>query len=95
MEGSSSMTNIYPRESVEFQPVLVTLDNVSVTSNVQIAVLKPTDRPVEADWFAATVLNGEVGFLTGTYAYGTWNVWARVVGSPEEPVINCGSIQIS
>ena len=95
MEGLSPMTNIYPRESVEFQPVLVTLDNNPVTDSVEFAVLKPNDRPQDSDWFAATLLQGETGFLTGTYGVGVWKVWARVTDSPEEPVIDCGSFQVS
>lgn len=89
------MTNIYPRESVEFVTVLVTVDNNQITSGVEFAVIKPTARPTDSDWFAATLLQGQVGFFTGNYAAGTWNVWAQVSDSPEIPVINCGSIQIS
>jgi len=89
------MTNIYPRESVEFQPVLVTRDNVIITSGVSFAVITPTARPQSSDWFAATVLQGATGFLTGTYAPGVWNVWAQISDSPETPVINCGSFQVS
>ena len=89
------MTNIYPRESVEFQPVLVTLDNVAFTSGVQFAVLKPNDRPISSDWFSATLLQGATGFLTGSYVAGTWKVWAKIADSPETPVIDCGSFQVS
>jgi len=89
------MTNVYPRESVEFQPVLITLDNTIVTDNVELAVLLPNDRPQDSDWFAATILAGATGFLTGTYAKGTWNVWAQITDSPEIPVINCGAFQVS
>ena len=89
------MTNVYPRESVEFQPVLITLDNTVITSNVHFAVLTQTDRPQTSDWFNATLLQGATGFLTGSYTQGTWNVWAQITDSPEIPVINCGSFQVS
>ena len=89
------MTNIYPRESVEFQPVLITLDNSVITSNVQLAVLTPNDRPLSSDWFNATILQGATGFLTGSYTAGTWKVWAQITDSPEIPVIDCGVFQVS
>ena len=95
MEGLYPMTNIYPRESVEFQPVLITLDNVSITTGIQIAVLKTNDRPVDGDWFTASTLSGQAGFFTGSYAAGTWKVWAKVSDSPETPVIDCGVFQVS
>jgi hypothetical protein len=95
MEGLSPMTNVYPRESVEFQPVLVTQDGVAITTGVEFAVIKPTARPTDADWFAATLLQGATGFLTGTYGVGIWKVWAQVTDSPEIPVIDCGTFQVS
>ena len=95
MGRNPSMTNIYPRESVEFQPVLITLDNTVITTAVQFAVLTTTDRPQTSDWFNATILAGATGFLTGTYAKGTWKVWAQITDSPEIPVIDCGSFQVS
>jgi len=89
------MTNIYPRESVEFQPILVTLDGVPITTNVEVAVLLPTARPAESDWLTATTLNGDIGVLIQALSVGTWNVWARITDSPEIPVINCGSFVVS
>lgn len=89
------MTNSYPRESVEFVPVLVTLDNNTITNGIEFSVTLPSARPTDSSWFAATLLAGETGFLTGTYTPGTWKVWARVTDSPEIPVIDCGAFQIS
>ena len=89
------MTNIYPRESVEFQPILVTLDGVKVTTGVETAVLVPSARPTSSSWSTAYSLNGDVGVLIQNLATGTWNVWARITDSPEIPVINCGSFVVS
>ena len=89
------MTNIYPRESVEFQPILVTLDGVPVTTAVETAVLLPSARPAESDWVTAYALDGDIGVLIQNLATGTWNVWARITDSPEIPVINCGSFVVS
>lgn len=101
MERTDPMTNVYPLGSIEFQPILVTRDNVVITSGVSFAVIALNTAPASADWFSATVLptaaypSGATGFLTGSYAAGTWAVWAKISDSPETPIINCGTFQIS
>ena len=89
------MTNIYQRETVEFQPVLITLDGAQVTTGVEFAVIIPSARPVSSNWANATTLDGDIGFLVQNLAVGTWNVWARITDSPEIPVINCGSFAVA
>lgn len=95
------MTNVYPLGSVEFQPMLVTRDGVVITSGVSFAVIPLNTAPASPNWFAATILptaaypSGVTGFMTGSYGAGTWAVWAQVVDSPEIPIINCGTFQVS
>ena len=95
------MTNVYPLGSVEFQPILVTRDNVVITSGVSFAVISLNTAPKSSDWFSATVLpteaypSGATGFLTGSYGAGTWAVWAQILDSPETPIISCGTFQVS
>ena len=87
------MTNIYPRESVEFQPVLVTLDGNAITTNVEFAITNMTARP--SNWVAATTLQNQIGVMVENLSVGTYKVWARITDSPEIPVIDCGSFAVS
>jgi hypothetical protein len=87
------MTNVYPRESVEFQPISITVDGSPVTSNVAVAVVADGARPVT--WVTPTTLGGQIGVMVGTYAVGPWRVWAQVTSNPEIPVIDCGDFIIT
>lgn len=86
------MTNHYPKESVEFQPVTVTVDGVAVTSGVKFSVVAWGSAP--GTFSTPTTLGGQIGVMVGTYLPGNWGVWAQVTSSPETPVINCGSFII-
>jgi len=89
------MINNYPRESVEFQPILVTFDGTPITNanEVEVAITSPTARP--STWVQSTSLHGQIGTLISGLSVGTYVVWARVTESPEIPVINCGSFAVS
>jgi hypothetical protein len=89
------MTNIYPRESVEFQPILITLDGVTITSNIQTQITAPSARPSSSGWTNAVTLGSEIGLLISGLSVGTYEVWAKVTSSPEVPVIDCGSFAVS
>ena len=82
------MTNHYPKESVEFQPVTITVDGVAVTSGVKLSVVAYGSAP--GTFVNPTVLGSQIGFMVGTYAPGNYGVWAQVTDSPEIPVIDCG-----
>lgn len=86
------MTTI-PRESVEFVPVTVTVDGATVTTGVELAVVQDGERPTV--WAAPVTLSGQIGVMTGTYAVGTWRVWARVTSNPEVPVVDCGYFRVT
>jgi len=85
--------NSYPRETVEFIPVTVTVDGVAVTSGVTFAVVADGVRP--STFSAATTLGGEIGVLITTPTIGRYTIWAKVTASPEAVVINCGSYDVS
>jgi len=89
------MTNIYPRESVEFQPILITLDGVTVTTAVETQITTPAARPSSTGWITAATLSGEIGTMVSGLATGSWTVLARITSSPEIPVINCGTFSVS
>jgi hypothetical protein len=94
--------NLYPRTSVEYLAVQVTVDDVATTDAIQIAVTKA--YPVDADWHNTEVVDNknvylqdmsllwEVGdVMTGPQ---TFNVWTRVTDTPEIPVMKSGTITV-
>ena len=87
------MSNFYPRESVEFIPVTVTVDGASVSAGVEVCVTTRSARPV--DWADPVELEGQIGVMTGGQDPGTYTVWARVTDNPEIPVIECGTYRIT
>lgn len=84
--------NQFPRETVEFQAVAVTLDGAPVTTGVTFAVVHGNARPTT--FIAPTVLGDEIGVMITGLSPGAYRVWAKVVAAPETVVINCGSFQI-
>ena len=85
--------NVYPRESVEFQPVDVKVDGQPVTTGVQLAVTGSQERPTA--WTDPVLVDGRIGVMVQGLAVGYWYVWARITASPETPVVLCGSFQVS
>jgi hypothetical protein len=89
------MTNIYPRESVEFQPILITVDGVTVTTNIETQITLVSGRPSSSAWIPAVTLDGQIGLMIQGLSVGTYEVWARVTDAPEIPVIDCGPFAVS
>lgn len=85
--------NTYPRETVEFQSVTVTVDGVIVTSGVQFAVAPAGTRPV--NWANPATLNNEIGVMVENLTPGRWHVWAQISSTPETPVVDCGEFDVS
>lgn len=86
-------TNSYPRETVEFQPIVITKDGVPVTTGVVTAIVAHGTRPTT--WTAATVLGLEIGVMISGLTPGTYDVYAKITDSPEIPVMDCGSFAIT
>lgn len=87
------MANVFPRETVEFQGVPITIDGVITTTNIEYCVVTPGTRPVT--WVSATTLAGATGFMVSGKSVGTYQVWGRVTSSPEIAVIDCGTFSVS
>lgn len=87
------MSTTYPRETVEFQPITVTVDGVEVLTGVTVAVVASGVRPVT--YTAPTTLAGKIGVMVTGMALGIYDVWAKVASSPETPVIYCGSFRVT
>lgn len=86
------MVNSYPRESVEFQPVKVTLEGAPVTSGLLIAVVPDGQRPVT--FTPAIVFGPEAGVMVSGLAHGTYRIFAQLESGPETPVVDCGHFYI-
>jgi hypothetical protein len=83
-----------PRESVEFVPVVVTKGGVAITTGVTFALAVAGARPVT--FTTPTTLGAQIGIMTtGSLATGSWTVWAKIVDSPETPVVEAGSFTIT
>ena len=86
-------TMIVPRETVEYIPVVVTVNGAVTTTGIEFAVTPDGTRP--PSWTAAVVLSGAPIVLLTGLSPGQWNVWARVSESPEIVVIECGPIVVT
>lgn len=86
------MSNVYPKETVEFQPVLVTVDGTAVTDDVELAVVVFQERP--ETWSAPVELDGKIGVMIDSYEPGRYDVWARVTDAPEIVVVKCGGFMV-
>ena len=87
------MANVFPRETVEFQGVPITIDGIVTVANIEYCVVAPGSRPLT--WIPAVTLAGNTGLMVQGRSVGTYQVWARVTSSPEIPVINCGTFSVS
>lgn len=87
------MTNAYPRESVEFQPVTVTRGGVVVTTGLSFAIVPDGDRPVT--FTAPATVGTETGVMIQGLARGTYRIFAKITNAPEVPVIDCGYFYIT
>ena len=96
--------NLYPRETVEFQPVVVEVNDVALTiadvADIELMVTASRERPsstVSGVWEAPATLDGELGVMVDgpTLGPGTFLVWAKVTSSPETPVLEAGSFRVT
>ena len=83
----------YPRESVEFLPVTLTLDGVAYTGGFEVCIRPYDTRPT--GWVAAETVDGVKGIMVSGLTPGLYTVWARVSDNPETPVVDCGFVLIT
>jgi hypothetical protein len=82
----------FERETVEFQPVAVTLNGAPVTAGVTFAIVGPGVRPTT--FSAPTTIGGQIGVMVQNLAPGGYYIWARVASSPEVVILRCGYINV-
>jgi hypothetical protein len=81
--------NTYERETVDFQPVNVTVGGAPVTAGVEVCVVPEDQRP--AAFIPAVVRGATIGVSIAGMSPGTYDVYTRVSAGPDVPVIKCGS----
>ena len=87
------MSNGYPRETIEFIPVTVTVDGTPVTTGVMFSITRLHERPTV--WVEPIILEDRIGVMTQHQTPGTYLVWAKVSDDPETPVILCGAYVVT
>ena len=86
------MSITFERESVEFQPVVVTRDGVVITSGIATCIAQLGVRPTT--FIPSVTVGTQVGCMVSGLTVGSYNVWVQITDSPEIPVKNAGSFTI-
>lgn len=84
----------FQRETLEFQPINISVNGSAVTTGVEAAIVELGVRP--STWGTVTTIGTAIGVMVrGTaLGVGTFEVYAKVTDSPEIPVLNCGTFRI-
>jgi hypothetical protein len=91
--SSGRVANVYQRESVEFQPVNVTVDGSPVIADLLFAIVRDGQRPVT--FSPGYVIGTESGVMIAGLEPGTYRIYAQVTAAwPETPVLDCGYFYI-
>lgn len=85
----------YDRETEEFIHPVVTKNGVSVTANVELAIVPDngTDGHPYA-WVPAEVVDGKLAYFIQDMAPGIYRIKARATDTPARPVVDCGVFRI-
>ena len=81
-----------PRESVEFVPLYVYLDDVQ-TQAFEVAVSSVGQRPTV--WAPATTFGTDAGVLISGLVPGRYQIWTRVSVPPESIVVQAGTVRVT
>jgi hypothetical protein len=85
--------NTYERETVDFQPVNVTVGGAPVTAGVSLCVVPEDQRP--AAFIPAVVRGATIGVGIAGMSPGTYDIYAKVAAPPDAPVFKCVSFIVS
>jgi hypothetical protein len=89
----TNMINTFPRETIEFLPVPIKVDNVLVTTGIEFCIVLGDARPTI--WIPAVTQSGKIGVMIQGLNPGTYHIFARVTASPDFAVMNTGFIYIT
>lgn len=82
----------FERESVEFQPITITRDGVTITTGVATCITPIGTRPVV--FIPAVTVGSQIGCMVSGLSVGTYTVWVQITDSPEVPVKNAGNFTV-
>jgi len=84
----------FERESIEFQPVTVTLDGQPAdTAALAFAITPQGTRPTT--FTPPTIIGGKPGVMVQGLPVGNHTIWAKATSSPEIPIMACGYITVT
>jgi hypothetical protein len=84
--------NTYQRETVEHQPVTVTVNGAVTADSMKFAVVPTGSRPTT--WLDPVTVDGKPGVMIQGYQPGVYTVFVQVTANPETPVENAGQFQV-
>ena len=86
--------NRYPSDTSEWAAVVVTVNDVVVTTSVEFAI-QPTGSTADKTWVTAVIRDGKTGLDIADLTPGFWDISARVTDAPDVIVIDCGTIEMT
>lgn len=88
------MSNVYERETDEFQPVVVVVDGTTLTAvtNLSFSITDLSTRP--SVWIAAELYGGAVGLWVTGMDPGTYQVWWKYILGSEVIIRRSGQIVV-
>lgn len=86
------MSNVYERETNEFQPIVVVVDGVTLTTvtGLNFSITDLSTRP--SVWIAAELYGGAVGLWVTGMSVGTYQVWWKYVIGSETIIRRSGQL---
>jgi hypothetical protein len=84
--------NTFQRETVEHQPVTVTITGTPSNAPVKYSVAPSGSRPTT--WVDPVTVDGKPGVMIQGYQPGVYTVYVQVTASPETPVETAGQFQV-
>ena len=86
--------NRYPSDTSEWAAVVVTVNDVVVTTSVEFAI-QPTGSTADKTWVAAVIRDTKTGVNITGLTVGFYEVSARVTDAPDLVVIDCGTFEMT
>lgn len=86
------MSNVYERETNEFQPIVVVVDGVTLTAvtNLSFSITDLSTRP--SVWIAAELYGSDVGLWVTDMEVGTYQVWWKYIVGSETIIRRSGQL---
>lgn len=84
--------NTYQRETVEHQPITLTVNGTPVTTGLKVCMVPAGSRPTL--WADPVTVDGKPGVMIQGLSPGVYTVYVQVTSTPETPVQVAGQFQV-